>query len=318
MKLANCTHEEERSLGTSQGKVFLNCPTCGQTRRYIVGQEDSVTITHVGRINGAIVMPPTGVALDISPEESRFVKEGWDILNERTERHTVKGAPISKIRAPAVAIEENEDHQQEILADYEQMYVVDLEKKWGMPRGKFCRLKKKWEAAGVIIPTAYADRDLTSNTQETYYDQHRDEILADRLSIGHGKALTKWKIAYSVWLKLSRRWRGKGIEVVNLTKRRADAATTERQTEKRGFVPTAREERGKTPAGQHKEFLKAQDTIEITVGRLEEILREIEWLRGYRQAVLDQLGITLQMEEDEKSRCPKNSSEEAMEWEEKK
>ncbi len=51
---------------------------------------------------------------------------------------------------------------------------------------------------------------------DAYFDQHRDEILADRLSIGQGRTLTKWKIPHADWTEIKCRWREEGIVVPDL------------------------------------------------------------------------------------------------------
>ena len=51
---------------------------------------------------------------------------------------------------------------------------------------------------------------------DKYFDQHREEILADRLTEGHGKTLAKWGIHPNVWLRLKPRWEEQGIEITDL------------------------------------------------------------------------------------------------------
>ena len=51
-----------------------------------------------------------------------------------------------------------DDHMQKILADYGQMTIVDLEKKWDLPHNSWFYLKRRWLAQGITIPAAFADR----------------------------------------------------------------------------------------------------------------------------------------------------------------
>lgn len=51
---------------------------------------------------------------------------------------------------------------------------------------------------------------------ETYFDQHRDEILADRFSIGNAKTMVKWSLSHPVWTELKRKWKKQGIVVEDL------------------------------------------------------------------------------------------------------
>ena len=53
-------------------------------------------------------------------------------------------------------------------------------------------------------------------TEKSYFDQHRDEILADRLVLGNGCTLTKWRISLAVWTELVKRWRKEGVIVEDL------------------------------------------------------------------------------------------------------
>jgi len=108
-----------------------------------------------------------------------------------------------------------------------------------------------------------------------YLDKHRDEILADRLANGQAAMLLNWRIPYSTWHHTSTRWRKEGVKV-------PDLRGVNKKTE------TIREE-AKTLT---KEIIMEKDVLvtvgrRITLGQLEEILKELEWLRGYKQAVLD-------------------------------
>jgi len=82
MEFADCKHIEEDTLGVSQGLTYTVCTTCGQTRRYKRGDDLSIVITKLGRIGDAIVLPLPGQSLDITPEETRLVREGFDIIEE--------------------------------------------------------------------------------------------------------------------------------------------------------------------------------------------------------------------------------------------
>lgn len=50
----------------------------------------------------------------------------------------------------------------------------------------------------------------------TYFNEHCDEILADRLTLGHKLALDKWGISSGVWLTLKPRWIRKGVVIRDL------------------------------------------------------------------------------------------------------
>lgn len=129
----------------------------------------------------------------------------------------------------------------------------------------------------------------------TYFDQHRDEILADRLSIGHGKTLTKWNISLAIWMELKPRWVKEGVVIEDLRRSsrrlilkeaKAKVEIDEKHTEEVlniSYTSAVQQELKESIPG-------SEDFIPIKVGRLEEILRELEWHKGYRQAVLDVFG----------------------------
>ena len=61
---------------------------------------------------------------------------------------------------------------------------------------------------------------------DEYFTKHSAEILADRLTEGHGKMLATWGIHPNVWLRLKPRWEEQGIEVVNMTTLRVKTSQT--------------------------------------------------------------------------------------------
>ncbi len=49
-----------------------------------------------------------------------------------------------------------------------------------------------------------------------YLDEHRDEILADRLTIGLRSTLKKWAISSSTWRYIEKRWIREGYKIANI------------------------------------------------------------------------------------------------------
>ncbi len=96
MEIANCEHQEEISLGNTDGPTHGICTICGQEREYVEGDDDSEVIIKLGRIDGALVLPPAKTRFRISPAETRLVQQGWDIRNAREENPLAKGAPDLK------------------------------------------------------------------------------------------------------------------------------------------------------------------------------------------------------------------------------
>ncbi len=170
------------------------------------------------------------------------------------------------------AIGEYDRHREEILTDYAQMTVTDLQRKWGMGRSSFYPLKRKWEIQGFNIPIAFADRNTATKVIE------KPVVIkkTPHAKLGRprtGLATNCVDCGTELYGARNRIREGKEYRCRGCMSRKAAKAPRKR-------TPTVREE-------HQKAVLSSEDKIEITVGRLEEILRELEYLKGYRQAVLD-------------------------------
>lgn len=95
-----------------------------------------------------------------------------------------------------------------------------------------------------------------------FYKEHKDEILADYELLGKKKTLQKWQVSLSGWAGLRRRW---------------------------GFQEPKKEGR-KSSRMPYDKWLEGQLAKEGSELGREELLKELDWLRGYHQAVLDILG----------------------------
>lgn len=93
-------------------------------------------------------------------------------------------------------------HYKDILLDYQNMPVTDLEKKWGMARNGFYNLKKKWESQGLVIPIAFADKNKTNTTEfipenipneKTYKCKKCDYSTTERFQLtSHYSSVHSW------------------------------------------------------------------------------------------------------------------------------
>lgn len=371
-----CDHEEtvEGELGTIQ---IATCSVCGQTRQFKDTDEESVVITKLGRIDGKIVIPKAGTRFAITPEETRWLNEGRDMMREKQEeaefqekmRTMTKASPPVPVQEPEVetgkpiedggavprarwgrqpyrvhdkamealeakkgAILEDivnigvrqtrkkyrinerqwgelrkewnivitqgtrqtiydkfDDKMQEVLDDYTKMTISALEKKWHLAKHGWYYLKQRWVKQGVTIPDGYKPQYKARQNPEVEKKSEPTKVRAAEIKkqMGRprtGKATNCIDCGVELYIAKNRIREGKVYRCRRCMSIKAAKAPRKR-------TPTVREEVGKTPKGQGKEFLRANDKIEITVGRLEELLREIEWLRGYLQAVLDIAGI---------------------------
>ncbi len=105
MEIATCEHKEVTAVNQTNDYSEASCAICGQRRTFVIGDEESEVITKIGRINGAIVLPPAKTRYLITPEETRLVREGWDIKNTEKGNRLAKGAP-REVPPPKVAVEE--------------------------------------------------------------------------------------------------------------------------------------------------------------------------------------------------------------------
>lgn len=109
------------------------------------------------------------------------------------------------------------------------------------------------EATTLLEPVV--EEKPTPAKGETYFDQHRDEILADRLSIGHGCTLSKWKISLVTWVELKSRWVNKGVVVANLqfaSRRLTSGEAIEKVKEVKEPTPPVGEEHEKAEVSAQK------------------------------------------------------------------
>lgn len=144
-----CLHKEDivGTIGT--------CKLCGQKRQYdFTNTKDPPKVIKRGRINGLLtdIIPMLGSKpIETTAPEPEPATEPSPLAE------TVEKAEVQRMGRPS----KYDKHIEDILSDYEQMTVVDLQKKWSMHRGYFYLLKRRWEARGINIPTAYADRETT-------------------------------------------------------------------------------------------------------------------------------------------------------------
>ena len=185
LELVGCYHEAEDVLWVGAEFETATCKQCGQVRQYKPGDKHTEVITHLGRINGSIVLPPAGTRFAITPEESRLVAEGYQLINDGVGR-----------KAPAGYGKRKETHEPEP------------------------------ESSPIAVSTDESTEEVRFVIQEEkppkeskYLDENREEILADRVSIGHGKALEKWNISTNVWVYTARRWKMAGYDIPDLRNR---------------------------------------------------------------------------------------------------
>ena len=231
MELATCSHPTEYKLGSFQDEKHVRCTNCGQKRRYKEGDAYSIVITQLGRIGDAIVMPPPATSLDITPAESRLVKDGWDILQGQ-------GSSVQTTRAEQLAEESHLDERAAKLGrppTGETLQCVDCGKDIYVRKYRLdanpevehrCRecasrhaakaQRKKTTEKEEPVPEPPAEvaeepepkeEVAVVPTKRQYYDEHREEIFADYQKMSMRDVEHKWKMGRSYMYWLIKQWR---------------------------------------------------------------------------------------------------------------
>ncbi len=250
--MAVCNHEETIEEVPGSSLRLAQCVLCGQTRKYTDNDPIySSVIVKLGRIDGKIVMPGEGVKIgDLSPEETRLVREGWDTINQRGEgkgHRRSRYEPHPKQRQPASAARAQKKTEEVLIPPAVITPSDKPERKEPTPRDKYWEDRRALEAA-------------KKEERLTYFNQHRDEILADRLRIGHGRTMIKWRIGAITWAELKRKWVEQGIRVPDL--RKATKKETAARIEAAGEVIVKESEKAEAQQGTEPAIEEA--TIEAS------------------------------------------------------
>ncbi len=205
----DCNHE------WSSGDVTRACLSCGQIRTFPADSKVQPKILWQDKhsqvdLKELPAVDKAEIARLAKAEGVREV-EGWTRI------------PMTTLRAwvGTYCREPKDDHRQEILADYGQMSIVEVEKKWGMPRGRFYYLRRKWEKAGVVIPAAFTDRPAEVIKEEPaptpapgekrhylkrrsleYWGENREKLMADYQAMTIRDFFKAWHISSSQWAKV--------------------------------------------------------------------------------------------------------------------
>lgn len=250
METITCEHTEtvEEVPGTKLQVAV--CSLCGQTRKITISGEGtrSEVISKIGRIDGRIVMPPVGHSLDLSPEESRLVRAGWDSLREPVadRRTSQSGSPK---RAPVKLSPESrelcESHKEEMIADYDNMTYAEFLRKWGISAQVWVVLRDEWhiplrkkkepeqedvvrevvpeEAKAEVIPepelkptpepipAAETPPPKASKKSRPRKYEHKHEIVFDYGQISIRELCKKWGMARGTFYYLKRTWEADGV-----------------------------------------------------------------------------------------------------------
>lgn len=184
LELANCEHDE-KVISTTDGLPRVICSLCGQRRRFKQGDDYSTVITLLGRKDGAIVMPPVATALELTPEESRFVKEGWDIVNQRPP--SGRGFPVAK-RASKPTPEPTPEPIPEPTPELTPEPAPEP--------------APEPTVTGSLVPPKPRGR----KQQKVYWEENKEAVIADYHHLKLLPFFKRWHLASSTWQELKIDW----------------------------------------------------------------------------------------------------------------
>ncbi len=237
MEIATCNHKKETlaSAPAYAGMIVADCLRCGQRRRYKQGDDLSLVIMKLGRINGAIVMPPVGIPLGVTKEESLLVRAGWDklkdgaeekVFQEKLQQLTVP--PVTELEQPEPVTgpepaAEPEPEPEPVKTYYCKKCEYSTPDKntlighYSSEHSWHHREKDQKRSGPEPGPVPQFDvPDLSTMNKQgkgKFYDEHTTEILADLEKLGLIKMLERWQISRGGWINIRRRWQRKGIVV---------------------------------------------------------------------------------------------------------
>ena len=178
-----CEHSKETCIHVIDDMISVSCTRCGQVRAYKRDDVHSTVIKKLGRIDGAVVMPPAGVRLEnLTPEEHRAVSEGWERLQNVQEETEFK-KKLDRLREiPDAKVKPEPENKGVIMSDNEERAIPP----------KPANRKRLW----------------------SYYEQHKEAIIADYYSMRLAWFLSRWQMTSTTWQKLKPKWgvknKGKG------------------------------------------------------------------------------------------------------------
>ena len=173
LELAECPHTEEVIIMNHPrlGMELATCKVCRQSQQYPDGRRIDAVITRIGRIGQAVVLPTPGTPLSITPEETRLVRQGYDIVHK--ERGNIRLSSyfgVTVVHDP-LALEtdrnkpENWDdmdrkakalwfdsRRKDIIADIPFMTGTEISRRWSMSSGTLHGLRQRWRNAGFDVP----------------------------------------------------------------------------------------------------------------------------------------------------------------------
>lgn len=194
----SCTHHSKITMGNGfeQGE----CIYCHQVTIYKKGVtgEGKAKITRLGRINGNIVIPDNGMALDLSEADAKDLG-AVDVEDKETEQRTLDPTPRSKPRKEKetrIHYDERVKNKEAMIQDYYSLTLMKFLKKWQLSTNTWQKLKLKWGVKSK--KKALENVNMTANTDPPGVFEHDlppfNEAWGDAVKV-------KW---LEVWLELRR------------------------------------------------------------------------------------------------------------------
>jgi hypothetical protein len=99
-----------------------------------------------------------------------------------------------------------EDNKQSILADVQSIGRPATCRKWSIPSGSLSLLLDRWKTKSKSPEYKRHRQGINVHERSKYYENNKEAIIADLLSIGRKAACQKWGITSSSLLNLEQKW----------------------------------------------------------------------------------------------------------------
>lgn len=248
-----CLHSETINSATHIGI----CHICGQQRWYDPEDTRHVKLIKRGRIKGVLTMVvPPSVNQPVASNETKAEKEPELVPEPGTVEE--EPAPRRSKKTKKRPLEYWDQFKDAMVADHKSMRLRDFFAKWHISGTQWMKLKTRWGVTPKkrTIPHVQSD---AGRARRQYFEQHKDEMIADYYSMRLVDFFAKWKVSSKRWKELKKEW---------------------------GVTPKL--ERIVVPLPTER--IKEPPTYEEAIKLLAEANLDLAWYRGYRQHVLDTEG----------------------------
>ncbi len=292
METIECNHQETVRGLSGEFRIdtcnrIAICKLCGQVRQFKDGDEWSVVIRKLGRIDGKFVLPKTGAKLLITPEESRLVREGFDRLQEQEQE--------TKFQKKLGVLTEAKPKAKPTPPPSPEGKLRGWEKYHADRRAREAAESSKEPTPQSVQPAETIEK-VRAQAKRRKYPRHRKQrpgkyerdmkgILADCGQMPDAELECKWGIARGGFYGVKKTWRARGIDIPVFTPVKVKPA----KPPKPKLTPGQRSEINRRASMVRWDKVRAQrDKVEELAKKLNEPLVEImEKAKEWRELSLN-------------------------------